>query len=116
MQASPLVFAPSIWRKAAARSKPRAIDAVRDVDMAAGFDRHLEDLEVGHALGQRRPGAGMHDGIGSAGRLRLLGQADDQFLVLVVDGTHQPGSGDLARKAASMVGWSMRGKRTASYS
>ena len=51
----------------------------------------------------------------SAGRARLVGQALDQLLILVVDRDRQAGRA-ISRNAASIVGGSMRGNRTGSYS
>jgi hypothetical protein len=57
----------------------------------------------------------VHDRVRLARGLGLGGEALDQLLVLVVDATISP-VGAMAPKARSMVSWSMRGKRTASYS
>ena len=83
--------------------------------MRAGLQRHLEDLEIGHRLGQRRARAAMHDRLDPTLRARLRREHLHQFLILVVDRDGSPVFA-ISRNAASIVGWSMRGNRTASYS
>ena len=65
---------------------PRGPGRIRDLRGGAGRQAHLEDLEVGHGLRGRRPGTGVHDGVGLPGTARVGGQPLDQFLVLVVHG------------------------------
>ena len=78
---------------------------VRDVYMRPGFQRHFEDFEVGHRLGQRRAGAAMHDGIGASCRSGLRRKGLHQFLIFVMDGARQAGAGDLVegRQHGGMV-------------
>ena len=96
MQASPVACAP-IARNAAAMSKPRASEECAMWTCAPVSSADLEDLEIGHRLGQRRARARVPDRRPCARRacasaVRLL----DEFLILVVDRDRQPGPGDLA--------------------
>ena len=66
--------------------------------MRAGLQRHLEDLQIGHRLRQRRARAAMHDRLDAPLRARLRGQHLHQFLILVMDRHRQPGLRDLAER------------------
>ena len=115
MQASPLVFAPSRLRKAAARSKPRAME------LCAIWTWQPVSTAISKISRSAMLSA-------SGGRVRacMIGSVRPAALASSVNWMTSSWSSlwmphirpvlAISRKAASMVGWSMRGKRTASYS
>ena len=65
-----------------------------DMDMRPRLQRHLEDRQIRHRLGDRRAGAAMPDGGEVARGLRGLGELHHQLLVLVMDRDHHAGGRD----------------------
>ena len=115
MQASPLVFAPSRLRKVGGQVEAAGDGAVRDMHVAP----------VSTAISKISRSAMLS---ASGGRVRacMIGSVRPAALASSVSLTTSSWSSlwmphirpvlAISRKAASMVGWSMRGKRTASYS
>ena len=115
MQASPLVFAPSRSRKAAARSKPRAIElwAMWTWQPVSTAISKISRSAMLSARGGRVR-ACMMGSVRPAALASAVSRSTSSWSSLWMP--HIRPVFAISRKAASMVGWSMRGNRTASYS